>query len=807
MKGSRHKRPAPKRSMLSGVARLATSRPKAVVALAILLMIVMGGFGATVTTHLKAGGYTTDTSEAARAARFVAAHFPSANPNVAVLVSDPHGVDSPFARDIGIRIVRALQQRPDVASIQSHWTAERPDLAKILSSKDGTNALILVTVRGDESAAVKSAASITELVAGERIGGVTVRTTGLAVIADEVNDQVTRDLVIAEIVAVPIAAIVLLFVFGSAVSAMLPVAIGAFSVTMTLGILRIFTLFTDVSVFALNMTTALALALGIDYSLILVNRYREEIAGGASAAAAMTRTIQTAGRTVLFSALTVALAVSALAIVPLYFLRSFAYTAIAVVVAAALAALLVVPALIKLLGNDLEAFSVRGLRNRLGLPAARRVHPEESGWYKWTRFVMRHAVIVAVAVTALLLFLGHPFLQLRIGSPDERVLPAGSPSREAAEIAKRGFPLALSNTTYVVVPGSPSNTASLDHYATALSSVKDVQIVFSAVGVYANGHYLGPGSPDFSSGEGAVFVIASTLDPFTAAGTSQLHQLEAVPAPPGRLFGGPGPDSAVTIEMISSRLPYVIGVVAGVSLLLLLLFTGSLILPIKALIVNGMSLTATFGSMVWIFQQGHLAHFVGATPTGSIAGAIPILMFCLAFGISMDYEVFLLSRIREEWLGSDKTPSANAHSVAMGVARTGRIFTAAAALMTIVFASLATSGVSFMKMFGIGLGMAVVVDATIVRATLVPAIMQLTRGVNWWLPNLLQRLHARVGLEESGFIDDRPAGDEPLASTSEPKHRAQRSPRAFAAMRDRWRVRSRRRRSPEVVAVLRGGGR
>jgi RND superfamily putative drug exporter len=479
-----------------------------------------------------------------------------------------------------------------------------------------------------------------------------------------------------------------------------------------------------------------------------VNRYREEFAGGLNFEEAMARAIQTAGRTVLFSALTVALSVAALAIVPLYFLRSFAYTAIAVVIAAAAAGLLVVPALIVLLGNKLEAFSIRYFARRLGFDTDPNADPARSVWYRWTRFVMQHAALVAVAVVSALLFLGHPFVDLRLGSPDEHVLPLGAPSRQAAEIVKRDFPLPLGNASYAVLPNYSGDATALEHYSSTLSSVTDVQAVLSGGGVYIKGQRFGAGSPSLTDPEGSVVIIASAVDPYSVNGTALLSNLKRVPSPSKVLFGGPIAQNTETIDVVATCLPYVIGIVIVVSLLLLLLFTGSLLLPFKALIVNGLSLTATFGSMVWIFQEGHLSKVLGITPTGTVAGAIPILMFCLAFGMSMDYEVFLLSRIREEWLVSDQTPAANAHAVATGVALTGRIFTAAALLMAIVFASLATSGVSFMKMFGIGLALAVIMDATVVRACLVPAVMQLTRRFNWWLPSSLRAIHARFGLEE-----------------------------------------------------------
>ncbi|MGW5571933.1 MMPL family transporter [Nocardia thailandica] len=732
--------------MLSTLARTAVARPRVVLLTALALMVLCGAFGATVQSHMKSGGFVTADLDSVRASQYLSEHFPGSQPNYVLVVTAPGGADSPEARAAGEDAAAVLRGHPEVSGMQSYWSA-RPDLRQALRSTDGRRALILARIEGDDAQLPERADAISEEVTRE--GPVSIRAGGLGATFSDINIQISKDLVVAEAIAVPVTGLLLALVFGSLVAAALPIAIGLFAIAAALGILRALTALTDVSVFALNMTTALGLALAIDYSLFIVSRYREERENGLSAEAAVLRSIATAGRTVVYSALVVALSLSALLVFPQYFFKSFAYAGIAVVAAATLAAVLVLPACLILVGDRIDAGDLRTpLRRLLRMPPRREKQPQETFWYRLVKGVMRRPVPVAVVTTAFLLLLGAPFLGVQFGYPDDRALPPGVASRDVGDILRSEFQADMASSATVVLPGFAGSPADLGAYADALSRVPDVPAVLSSEGVYRNGLKIAAGVPEMRAADGAYLTVATGLDPYSDAGGHQLDAVRAVPAPGGALITGPAALNQDSVEAITGRLPLAGALIAITTLVLLFLFTGSVVLPVKALALNIMSLTATFGAMVWIFQDGHLSGLLGFTPTGTLNLAMPILMFSLAFGASMDYEVFLLSRIREEWLAGPKTTAGNTEAVAMGVARTGRIFTAAALLMSIVFLGVAGSGVAMMKLFGLGCALAVIADATVIRGLLAPALMRLMGVWNWWAPKPLVALHDRFGLRE-----------------------------------------------------------
>jgi putative drug exporter of the RND superfamily len=490
----------------------------------------------------------------------------------------------------------------------------------------------------------------------------------------------------------------------------------------------------------------LGFALAVDYTLLIISRYRDEVAAGSGRDEALAKTVTTAGRTVLFSAVTVALALAATSLFPMYFLKSFAYAGTAVVAFAALAAVLVAPAALALIGDRLDAFDIRTLGRRLlGRPAPPRPTLESSFWYRTAKLVMRHAIPIGLALTALLLALGAPFLGVRWGYPDDRVLPTSASARAVSDRIRSEFRTA--SESKVVLPDTAGITAAdLDDYAMRLSLVADVAAVSTPTGTFVAGRPSGPPSaPSTTAAGGAYLTIESTAPLYSRASEVQLDRLHAI-APPGHhavQFAGMAQTNRDCVNGITSRLPLVFGFIAVVTLVLLFFLTGSVILPVKAVLLNVVSLTAVFGALVWIFQDGHLGA-VGTTSTGTLAANVPVLMFCIAFGLSMDYEVFLLARIREYWLDSPRTRAANDESIALALARTGRVITAAALLMSISFAALISAGVSFMRMFGLGLTVAVLVDATVVRMLLVPAFMHVLGALNWWAPDPLARWHHRA---------------------------------------------------------------
>ncbi|MGW0327279.1 MMPL family transporter [Nocardia sp. NPDC003183] len=744
--------------MLTRIARTAVARPRWVVAVALVLMVLCGAIGATVHSHMKSGGFVTSDLDSVQASQYLSEHFPGSEPNYVLTITAEGVADSAAARAAADRALAVLGAHPEIVSgVQSYWTA-RPDLKQAMLSKDRTHALILASIEGDDAELPVRAAQLSEELQVES-GPVTVKAGGLAASFADINTQISKDLIIAEAIAIPITGLLLALVFGSLMAAALPVAIGLFAIAASLGILRVLTALADVSIFALNMTTALGLALAIDYSLFIVSRYREELTAGLTPTAAVTRAIQTAGRTVVYSALVVALSLSALLVFPQYFFKSFAYAGIAVVAAAAAAAVIVLPALLVLVGHRIDSGDLRAPMRRLFRLAPRtEKEPRQTFWYRLVNAVMKRPLPIALATTAFLLLLGSPFLGVQFGYPDDRSLPTDVASREVGDILRTEFDADLASSATIVLPEFRGSTAELDTYARDLSKVPDVPAVLSSAAVYRNGLRVAPGVPEMTDPQhGAYLSVATTVDPYSDAGGDQLDTLRAVPAPSKALITGPAALNQDSVNAITGKLPLAGALIALTTLVLLFLFTGSVVLPVKALILNILSLAATFGAMVWIFQEGHLSGLLGFTATGTLNLAMPILMFSLAFGASMDYEVFLLSRIREEWLAGPKTTEGNTEAVAMGVARTGRIFTAAALLMSIVFLGVASSGVSMMKLFGLGCALAVISDATVIRGLLAPALMRMMGTWNWWAPKPLVALHNKFGLQEA---DDMPASVE-----------------------------------------------
>jgi RND superfamily putative drug exporter len=673
-------------------------------------------------------------------------------------------VNSRAARLVGTDVARRVAAARYTSDVASYWTLPRSEAAA-LKSRDGTAALVVARVAGSDAKAPDRAAAIADQVTGTR-DGVTVRAGGFGVANHQVNDDIRHDLQISELVAIPLTMVALIWVFGSLIAALLPLVVGLSSIVGTMAILRGLAAVTHVSIYALNMTTALGLALAIDYSLFIVSRYREETHAGLAPDDAVRRTMQSAGRTVLFSALTVGLSLAAMLVFPLYFLRSFAYAGIAVVLLATVAALVLLPAMMKLVGHRIDAYDLHAVIRRMRgrpteAPAAKPV--EASFWYRFANRLMGRAIPSAVLITAILVVLGLPFLHVKFGSPDDRVLPTSASSHQVGDDLRNQFGANAASTVRVVAPRFDGGQLTITRYAAELSRVPHVTSVSSAAGSFADGRRVGPGSPGMVVRDSTYLAAQTDTDPESATAKHTLDALRAVPAPWPVEFTGETATNSDSLHSLGASLPYAILWIVLATFIVLFLFTGSVVLPLKALVLNTLSLSATFGAMVWVFQEGHFSGlFRDLTTTGYLTPTMPPLMFCLAFGLSMDYEVFLLSRIREAWLDSAGRPEDNTRAVAVGLGRTGRIITAAAVLMAIVFAAIATSRVSFIQLFGTGLTLAVLMDATIVRGMLVPAFMRLAGRWNWWAPRPLARLHARFGLAESAELTVLPPR-EPIA--------------------------------------------
>src|SRR5829696_1365120 len=739
--------------MLERLARFLLRRRWAVLAATLVVVVAAGAFGGSAITRLKSGGFDDPDAESTRAAKVLADEFGTGDPNLVLLVTAKGGrVDDPAVAAAGEALTRRLAAEPDLAQVVSYWATGAP----ALKSTDGSQALVLGRITGDDEGLDERAAALTGAYARDD-ATLRVQVGGQAQVFREVGEQVESDLARAESIAVPITLLLLVLVFASAVAGALPLAVGGFAIVGTLLVLRVLAEVTDVSIYALNLTTALGLGLAIDYSLFIVSRYREELRAGREPADALVVTMGTAGRTVLFSAATVAVSLLALLVFPLYFLRSFGYAGIAVVALAAIGALVVLPALLAVLGRRVDRLRLPIGRRRAAAVATR--EPGAGLWHRIATSVMRRPVPIALAVVAFLVLLGTPFLGVRFGLPDDRVLPVGAEGRQVAEAVRANFAADETSALSVVTPGigdPAAHLADIDGYAAALSRLDGVDRVDALTGSYAAGQRLqgplptgdaaiSPEAGRFAAADGTWLSVVPSVEPYSAAGEDLVAAVRHLQAPLGAQVTGPSAQLVDTKASLFGNLPAAGAIIALVTFALLFVMTGSVVIPVKALVLNLLSLTAIYGAMVFIFQDGHLAGVLGFTPTGTIDTSMPVLLFCIAFGLSMDYEVFLLSRIKEEY---DRTGDTVA-SVAAGLERSGRIVTTAAALLAIVFVAFATSQVSFLKLFGIGTALAILVDATLIRALLVPAFMRLAGQANWWAPAPLRRLHARVGLREA----------------------------------------------------------
>ncbi|MFI0913877.1 MMPL family transporter [Streptomyces abikoensis] len=701
-----------------------------------LVLAGIGGLG--VENRLVHGGFSDPGAQSSHAARLVAEHFPTAGDDLVLLLRGAGPVDTPTTTTLGTELTRRAERSPGVRAATSYWTAGR---APSFRSRDSTIGLVTLSLSGDEDDRARTAERLVPDIR-RHAGGLTVMAAGPAQVQSEVGEQTAHDLLVAEAVAMPITLVLLLLVFGSAVAATLPLVIALLSVLATRTVLNALAGTVSISVYSMNSTTALGLGLAIDYSLFILARFREELRTGATVREALVPTVRRAGRTVAFSALTVALSLVALLVFPQFFLRSFAYGGIVVVLTAAAGAAFVLPALLAVLGHRVDRYDVFA---RLRSPERRAAAPENGRWYRFATAVMRRPALYGGGVIVLLLLLASPFTRVSSGLFDDRALPADSQVHRATQLLRDRFDAGALGTVPVVVRGAGRD---LDAYARTLSSVHDVRQVTAATGSYAAGRKVqDPGPATLMDGDTALLSVVSAVEQDSSSGTALVRALRKADPPDGATVwvGGRAAEVEDSTAAIARATPAAIGIVVGSSLVLLFLFTGSVLMPVKALVLNTLSLSATFGAMVFVFQEGHLASLVGSPlHTGILDATIPILTFCVAFGLSMDYEVFLLSRIRERYLRTGD----NTESVAFGLQHTGRIITAAAVLVAVVLFVFAISGVTLLKLLGVGLALAVVLDATLVRAVLVPSFMRLAGRANWWAPGPLRRLHDRVGLRE-----------------------------------------------------------
>jgi len=697
----------------------------------LVAMVAFGVLGVQVFGAMKSEGFNDPASESSRVASMLAEDFGTREPAAILAIQTPVDVDVDAAA--ATTLLKQVGATPGVSEVVSYWSTGGATAFKGTDSRTGQ--ALVFAVDGADLAELGS--RITSEFAGEQ-GDLVVYAFGGKIVGNAFNDTITADLARAESIAVPVTALLLLFVFGSVVAAGLPFLVAGGTILGSFLVLFLVSRATEVSVFALNLVTGLGLALGIDYALLIINRFREELARGKSVPDAVAATVGSAGRTVFVSGITVAVALASLLIFPQYFLRSFAYAGIAVSLLAILGALTAIPALLAILGPRVNKLKVR--RGDLA-------PKEDGGWARLARFVMRRPWPVLIGTIALLLVIAAPALNAVFGQVDERALPPSHPVAQAGELLREQFP-GNEGSPYQIVLLQPQAADAVQSYAKQLSLIPQVERVTTAQDIVVDGEVIAP-NPDPSTWDaaGATRIEAvSSVRPIDPAGEALVAQLRGLAAPAQeQLVGGLAAQWADATSGILDRVWIVALWLAITTMVILFLFTGSLLIPAKAFLLNILSLGATLGALVWVFQGGHLRWLTGDyTVTGTVDVSTLALIAVIAFALSMDYEVFMLARIKEEHDAGAST----ADAVAFGLQRTGRIVTAAALLIAIVFASFLTSSATNIKQLGFGVTVAILLDATIVRALLVPAFMRIAGQANWWAPAPLRRLHARLGLRE-----------------------------------------------------------
>ena len=713
--------------------RLVYRRRRLILVLAVACVAFAAIWGTGVFARLQsAGGFTAPGSQSDREASLATRAFGRDAGDVVVLYTSPHaGVRSVAT---GAAITRTLDRLPRsrVESFTTYWSTRSPQFI----SASGRQTYAVVELAGASDAArIKSFDAISGRLA---VPGLTERAGGQIPTEETINKQVKSDIGRAEALSMPILLLLLLVIFGSLAAASLPLAIGGIAILGSFTALRLLTLGTSVSIYSINITTILGLGLAIDYGLFMVGRFREELTRQDSVEAAVARTMATAGRTVAVSGITVATALASLMLFPEVFLRSMGYGGVATVLVDMLAAVTVLPALLAVLGPRVNALRIRPLRRArasaaAAQPAAAQPAAESSGaWYRLASSVMRRPVAFVAVIVVLLLALGSPFLRISWGGTDARVLPAGSAPRVVTAALNANFPGNASAPIEVLLRGpAATSKAQLTSYTSRLAQVRGV------TGAQVTG----------IRGDIARIDLRYGPQPVSSAARQIVTGVRAVTPPAGTraYVGGQTAQLVDELASLSATVPWMALTMALATFVLLFLAFGSVVLPIKAIAANLLSLAATFGVVTWIFQFGHLSGLLGFTPTGTIEPSMPILMLAIIFGLSMDYEVFLLSRIRERY---DQTGD-NTAAVASGLQRTGGVITSAALLLVIVVGAFSASGITFIKLLGVGMIVALIVDATIVRVLLVPATMRLLGRANWWAPRPLRRLYARYGIREA----------------------------------------------------------
>ncbi|MQM26220.1 MMPL family transporter [Glycomyces albidus] len=718
---------APPGPLLHRIGRF-TYRRRRFVLVASLLVLIAAAFAASGTMNaLVLSRYQVPGSESITTGQELHRDFGTGSANVLLVVTAADGnVDSPASAAAGAALTEEFARFDEVLRVHSYWDGGSPTLR----SEDGSQALVTAYVPGDVTH-IREAVLPRLKDAFERTGGpLTVAIGGSDELFREAAQIAREDFLLAEAIVIPGLLVLLIAIYRRPVAALLTVGTGLFALAVSLAAVRFIAAQVEMSTFAANLILVMAMGLAVDYCLFIVSRFREESALH-DRAEAVARTVASAGRTVVFSAVTVAASLSVLLFMPFPFLRSFAYAGIVVPLASVLGAVVVLPAALAVWGHRVQ-------RRAAPRPVA------EGRWYRLASAVMRRPVLWGAAALVLVLVLASPLLGVRFGVPDERALPEDAPSRVATDQVTANF--AAEETDALLVRAGGADEASLAAYAAELSEVDGIAQVDSAAGRFVDGRLTADADAGRFTWQGADTWLSAvpTVEAMRADPYGIVGDVRAVEAPFATSVAGYPADLADFRDALLERLPLLLGLIVLVTFAVLFLMTGSVVAPLKATVLNGLSMAAMFGAVVWVFQDGHLSGLIGFTPQGSFEPSIPILMFCIAYGLSMDYEVFMLARIKEEY---DRTGDRTG-SIAVGLQRSAPLVTAAALVLAFTFAVYATGDVVFLQMLGVGMALAVVVDATVIRGILLPAAMRLTGRANWWAPAPLRRLHGRIGLRE-----------------------------------------------------------
>ncbi len=696
--------------MFEKLGHLMYRRRKAAVIVFVIGILAAGGVGSAVFNRLDSGGYSNPKSDSYKVFNYLHNVLKVADPTIVVVVdAGQTQVSDPVVTQKAMVLEAKMAKENGVTKVISYWSSGGSDSLK---STDGKAAYILVYTSAE--AFTPSSQTIGATFQKNYDGtfeGLKLYAGGVGVIGNAINKKIAKDLSLSEAISIPATFILLAFVFGAMTASAMPLIVGVAAILGAFFILFLISLFTSVSIYALNLTTGMGLGLGIDYALLMVNRFREELHHGKNVEDSIITTLKTAGKTVFYSGLTVLVTLLSLTFFPLPFLKSFGYAGVSVVALAVIGALFGLPPILAMVGSKVDKGVIRKSA----------ITPKEDGrWAQTARMVMKRPVAVVLLALIVLGLFASPIKDIAFSQGDSRILPASNPAAIATAVQASRFAGQTGNPIEIIVINGAGRDAEIADYTAKVEKVSGVVTV----------------APPQTYKSDVRIVAFESMLPRTPQAQKMIHEIRAIAAPQGTLIGGVAADYTDSQDGIAHTLPWALGWIAVSVLILIFIFTGSIILPIKAVILNFLSLGATMGVLTWVFIDGHLQWLVGSfTVTGTLDTSIGILISVVVFGLSMDYELFLLSRIREEHLAG-KT---NVEAVATGLQRSARIITAAALLLAVVFAAFVTSGVTSIKSMGFGVALAVILDATIVRALLVPALMRLFGERNWWAPKWMQR--------------------------------------------------------------------